>query len=108
VSVLDRLRGRPRPGTVWTGPAAYFDGNGPPEPGLVWPGFYALDVDGKSLRRPVVRLVSVDDAPGDPEDGAWHLEVAGPNDPPHRGGNVVPLEADAIGSASVDAGEGLL
>ena len=87
----------PRPGTVYNGPASFFN-----DVGVVpWPGFYALDDEGKNLRLPPLRLVAVDDAPGDPDDGAWHLEVAGPNDPAQRPAHIVALEMDAAGRAEV-------
>lgn len=63
------------------------------------PGFYALTDDGKQLLlrggKPV-RLMHVDLAPGDPDDGSEEFLVAGPKDPPQsEKGRIVPLEPEA-------------
>lgn len=132
--MFDFLRRRPRvraehlldtsiaPGTQWDGPHAWSTDFPHTVP---MAGFYALTDDGKQLRRPLIRLVGVDDAPpvedatlvafetGDgvvvqraPHDlnGAWHLEVAGPDDPPQRSAGApveskrdVALDAHVIG-----------
>jgi hypothetical protein len=94
------LRRGPKPGTVWEGSAAFCT-----DYALVKrPGFYALSDDGKSFRKPLLRLVMIDDAPGDDEDGACHLEVAGNEDPPQRAGRVVDLSSATNGSADVGVG----
>lgn len=91
------FRRRPAAGTVWAGPAAYYD-----DATVNYRrGFYALTDDGKQIRRPLVRLVAVDDAPGDPDDGSWHREVAGRHDPPQRAARIVPLELRGAGRAGV-------
>lgn len=86
----------PNAGERYEGPAAWCDG---PEVGFAR-GPYALTADGKDLLRPLVRLVMVDDAPGDPDDGACHYEIAGPNDYPQKG-RPVALEARLEGRAEV-------
>lgn len=91
------FRRKPAPGTRWDGPAAWCDDASVDHRR----GFYALTDDGKALRRPLVRLVGVDDAPGDPTDGAWHLEVAGPDDPPQKEGRIVSFEFEGQGRAGV-------
>lgn len=103
MGLIDRFKrvSGPRPGTMHTGPAAFCADQGV----VPWPGFYALTQDGKTLRTPLVRLVAVDDAPGDPRDGAWHLEVAGPGDPAQRNGVIVPLEVHATGRSQMGVGE---
>jgi hypothetical protein len=89
----------PKPGTEWDGPNAYVT-----DYGLVdRPGFYALDEDGKELLDPPVRLVMVDDEPGDEWGTRCHLEVASDKDPPMKQAErIVDLEADAQGSAQVE------
>jgi hypothetical protein len=95
MSLLDRLR--LRPGQPYDGPAAYVDGNGQGDPRH---GFYALQPDGKALRRPLIRLTSVTQP-----DGSHSYEIARRGDPPHRSeGNVVPLEFAGEGRASLDIG----
>lgn len=97
MGLLNRFTGYP-PGRRYAGPAAYCD-----DYTLVpRPGFYALKGDGKSFRRPLLRLVWVDDAPGDPEDGAGHYEAATTADAATRGyalGPVVEFEAESGGDA---------
>lgn len=68
------------------------------------PGFYASDGRGnlkKNWRGQPTRLVAVDDAPDDPNDGAWHLEVAKKGDPIAKPGIPVQMEVKARGAASV-------
>lgn len=48
------------------------------------PGFYALAEDGRQLLDPPLRLVGIDETPGDPDDTSWHLVVAGSTDPAQR------------------------
>ena len=86
-------------GSRWDGLAAWFHG---PEVDYR-PGFYALDGEGRTLllwQDAPVRLVGVDDAPGDAGDGRWHLEVAGSDDAPQRpasvAGQVVEFEPEPI------------
>lgn len=79
----------------YTGPRAVFDGE---EVGFV-KGFYALDSEGKSLLlrggNPV-RLIQVDLAPDDPDDGKEEFLIAGPKDPPQSAkGRIVELEPEA-------------
>lgn len=69
------------------------------------PGFYALDATGKIIQ-PHIPLVCIDDAPGDPHDGACHYVYAGPKDNPYGQAptNIVPIEAhDAIGRGVTSA-----
>lgn len=74
-------------------------------------GYYALDGDGQTLRQPPLRLVMVDDNPGNPADGSCHLEVALDGDPAQitRDGDEVfsiarvLFEAHAAGRAEVTA-----
>lgn len=98
LSLLSRCR--VRRGSRYDGPAAYCD-----DYALVpRPGFYALDKTGKNVNRHV-RLIYVDDAPGDPDDGSGHYEIAGRKDPVQRGGDrVVQLEAKVAGSAELTPG----
>src|SRR6185503_7344112 len=78
MGLLDRLRRRP--GDRYDGPAAYCD-----DYALVpRPDFYALDPTCKKVTKQ--RLIYVDDAPGDPEDGSGHYEIAGRRDPVQRPG----------------------
>jgi hypothetical protein len=96
--VLDRLRRlRFRRGDRYDGPACYCT-----DYSLVpRPGFYALDATGKRVN-PHVRLVYVDDAPGDPNDGSGHYEIAGRKDPEQRPGErVVELAVAVKGSAEL-------
>jgi hypothetical protein len=89
---------KPRAGTRWYGPAAYCT-----DYALVpRPGYYALSDDGKQLRKPLLRLVCVDDAPGDNKDGSCHYEVAGKNDPVQRQGKVVKMKARLEGTAGIN------
>lgn len=95
-------RSAPPAGMLWTGPAAYTMDYSIVDK----PGFYALTEDGKEFRRPLVRLVMVDDAPGNDEDGSCHLEVASSSDPAqmHRGLRVVSLSTEVEGTSDVAAG----
>lgn len=95
LNLLRRLR--QRRGQRYDGPACYTD-----DYALVGrPGFYALDPTGKKVNRRL-RLVYVDDAPGDPTDGSGHYEVAGRHDPVQRGGErVVELEVQVAGAAEL-------
>lgn len=97
---LARQRQKRRAGQTYFGPATFSD-----DYSLVpRPGFYALTADGRTVLRDAP-LVSVDDAPGDDENGACHYEYAGPNDGPYaRAATVIPLEAhDAIGRGDTAA-----
>lgn len=100
MGLLDKLRGGPKPGDVWEGPSCWTDDYSV----VKQPGYYALTDDGKELRKPLVRLVGVAHSP-DPDDDGHHLEVAGPNDPPHRfqeqGTNVISLESHTNGEGGV-------
>lgn len=80
-------KGGPDPGTVYEGPACYVNDYEAVER----PGFYALTDDGKDLLRPLIRLVMVDDAPNDPDNGHCHLEVAYANDGPQKTNRNVPI-----------------
>lgn len=84
-----------RRGQHYDGPVTYCD-----DYALVpRPGFYATD--GRNVNRHL-RLVYVDDAPGDPDDGSGHFEVAGRKDPVQRPGDrVVTLEVQVAGSAEL-------
>lgn len=81
-------------GAVWRGRLAHFSGpevdhmNGP----------YALDDDQKLLLRAgkPVRLMHIDLAPEDPDDGKECYVIAGPADPPQTNVNVVELEPEQI------------
>lgn len=91
-------------GARYTGPKAIFDDE---SVGFV-KAFYALDKTGKELlkqRGKPVRLVHVDLAPGDPEDGTEEFRVAGPSDPPQiQDGNPVELKPENLqGAADVGA-----
>lgn len=92
-------RARFRPGQLYTGPVAYADEDGSRRLPLA---YYALSADGKELRRPLLRLVAIDDAPGDPEDGAFHYEIASAGDPPSKPGRSVALEAVLEGRGSLE------
>lgn len=96
--MVQLLRRKPRRGTVWSGPSAFVDANEAAMLSIV-PGHYALDAAG----RPLFRLVAVDDAPGDADDGAWHLEVAAKGDPIVKAGRPVSFEAVATGRSGVQA-----
>lgn len=89
---------KPRRGSVWTGPSAYIDQAEAAHLGIV-PGHWAVTSSG----RPAFRLVCVDDAPGDADDGACHFEVAGKGDPIARAGRIVPIEFHGEGKAEVSA-----
>lgn len=96
--MLDFLRRKPAAGTRYDGPAAFID---PDEAALlgVVPGHWAIRDGG----RPWFRCVMVDDAPGDAEDGACHLEVARKGDPIARQGRPVALEFHGEGRTEVSA-----
>lgn len=81
-------------GEIYKGPKAIFSG---PEVGHVV-AHYALDKEGNLLERngEPVRLVQIDLAPGDPEDGSEEYRIAGKDDPPQKSGNVVELEPDTV------------
>lgn len=49
-----------------------------------------------------VRLVHIDLAPDDPQDGSEEYRVAGPDDPASITGNVVELEVEGNGSSSTE------
>ena len=103
MGLLDRLKGGPKPGERWNGPAAWTDDYAMVER----PGFYGLTEDGKHLLKPLVRLVAINHKPDDPDDSNWHLEVADKHDPPQKGapsGGHVELEAASNGSSSTEAG----
>lgn len=100
------FRSRPKPGTIYHGPAAWCD-----DYSIVpRPFYYALSDDGRTVlaNRP---LVCVDDAPGVATNGACHYEHAGPGDMPQRradlspvpAGRVVELEAAPHGTSEVEA-----
>lgn len=89
---------RMKVGAKYTGPMAIFDG----EEVDRLHGFYALTKDGKSLLKQngkPVRLMHVDRAPEDPDDGSQEFRVAGKDDPPSRRGNVVGFESNSAGQA---------
>lgn len=91
---------RPRPGYVWEGPACYTDDY----TAVQRPGFYALTEDGKNLIQPPLRLVYIDDAPGDPTDGSGHYEVASATDPVQKwntGQPIVELKIEVVGQTEV-------
>lgn len=98
MSLLTRLKQSRRAGQLYTGPACFCDDYA----AVPRPGFYALTPDGRTIL-PDVPLVCVDDAPGDPDNGACHYEYAGPKDNPYRQGTkIVAIEAhEASGSAEV-------
>lgn len=80
----------------YSGPRAVFDGE---EVGYVR-AFYALDADGKQLLlrggKPV-RLIHVDLAENDPDDGSEEFLVASEKDPPQVGkGRLVTLEPESV------------
>jgi hypothetical protein len=80
----------------YKGPKAIFDGE---EVGFV-KAHYALDADGKNLLlrggKPV-RLIQVDLAPDDPDDGREEYLIAGEKDPPQIDkGRLVQLEPENI------------
>lgn len=85
------------PGDRYEGPSCYCHDYAMVER----PGYYALTEDGQQLQDPLLRLVMIDDAPGDAENPACHLEVASDTDPPMKQGPIVPLHARAQGSSSV-------
>ena len=90
---------QPRPGTRYEGHACYTD-----DYQLVpRPGYYALTDDGKQLRKPLLRLVCVDDAPGDPDGIACHYEVAAKNDPIQKRNANVRVKATLHGESGVAA-----
>jgi hypothetical protein len=86
----------------YKGPKAFLSGEyfGPDEDELLPAGFYALDEDGRSLLlrsgRPV-RLIHVDLAPDDDEDGKEEFLIAGKKDPPQaQKGRLVELEPENV------------
>lgn len=86
-------------GDVYKGPMAVFDGE---EVGHVH-GFYALDETGKQLLKPLVRLMHVDLAPGDDDDGKQEFRVAGKNHPSTTTSErLVDFEAEAHGNGKVN------
>lgn len=103
-----------RAGQPYDGPACWCDDY----QAVPRPGFYALGPHPETGQEGAVLLrdyplVCVDDAPGDPEDGACHYEYAGPDDNPYRQAGapvthvpdttVVELEAhDAAGTSSME------
>lgn len=103
--MFDKLKAQRRRGKLYTGPATWSDDYS----AVPRPGFYALSEDGKTLL-PDVPLVCVDDAPGDPDDGACHYEYAGPKDYPQRSGGkpigrgaVIEMDVRAEGQTGVSA-----
>lgn len=86
-------------GEKYTGPKAIFSGE---EVGHVT-AHYALDEDGKGLLlrsgKPV-RLVQIDLAPDDPDDGSEEYRIAGPKDPPQVAGRIVDFEPEAAHSST--------
>lgn len=77
-----------KPGDLYDGPKAIDTIDGVT-------AHYALTKDGP------VRLVQIDLAPEDPDDGSEEYRIAGPDDPPTQAGNIVELEVEEIhGSAS--------
>lgn len=100
-----KIKAKSRRGQHYHGHAAWCDDY----TAVPKPGFYALTADGKTLL-PDVPLVCVDDAPGDPTNGACHYEYAGPRDYPQRSGNknigrgaVIEMEVHAEGHGGVSA-----
>lgn len=88
--MIAKIRQRLRAGKPYDGPAAWCD-----DYTLVpRPGYYALTADGKRVL-PDVPLVCVDDAPGDPENGACHYEYGALKEYPQRK-RVVAMEAESI------------
>lgn len=79
-----------KPGSLYTGPKAIDTIDG-------ITAHYALTKDGP------VRLVQIDLAPDNPDDGSEEYRIAGPDDPYQEGLNVVELEIEEIqGSASTE------
>jgi hypothetical protein len=95
-------------GSKYSGPKAIFDGE--EVDGIL--AFYALDQDGKTLLKQngkPVRLMQVDEAPGDPDDGSESFYVAAKGDPAQKTtrdeGNLVELEPEeAQGAATAGLG----
>jgi len=83
------------PGDLYTGPKAIITD----EDGLT--AHWAITEEGE----PVARLVQIDLAPGDPDDGSEEYRIATPTDPAQsQPENVVELEVDEIhGSGSTEA-----
>lgn len=79
-----------KPGSVYDGPKAIFDVDG-----VV--AHYAIDEDGN----PGARLVQIDLAPEDPDDGSEEYRIAADEDPPQIT-SLVELEVDAQGQASTE------
>lgn len=83
-----------KPGSVYDGPKAILTD----EDGVT--AHWALDKDGD----PLARLIQIDLAPDDPDDGSEEYRVAGDDDPVQDPGNIVELEVDDIhGQASSEA-----
>lgn len=79
-----------KPGSLYKGPKAIDTIDG-------ITAHYALTKDGP------VRLVQIDLAPDNPDDGSEEYRIAGPDDPHQEALNVVELEIEEIqGSASTE------
>ncbi len=74
-------------GSLHKGARAIFN---PPD--VAVSGFYAIDKAGK----PGQRLVQVDLAPDDPDDGSEEFRIASKNDPAQVSGKIVDLEPDEL------------
>lgn len=104
--MFTKTKQRLRAGRVYDGPVAWSDDY----TAVPRPGYYALSADGKHVLADVP-IVCVDDAPGDPEDGACHYEYAGPKDYPQRRadgtrvekGRTVDIEVEAEGLGGIEA-----
>jgi len=94
--MLRRLFG-PKPGTRYEGPACYTDDY----QAVPRPGYYALTDDGRNLRKPLMRLVCVDDNPGDPDGRACHYEVASKTDPVQKRNANVTVAVNLEGQSGV-------
>lgn len=95
-----RTASGPQPGSPWDGFAAWCSDSSVDHRA----GFYALTDDGRDLLRPLVRLTMIDDAPGNPENGACHLVVSGPDDPPQApAGRIVEFDVSVVGRAEVQS-----
>jgi hypothetical protein len=98
----------PQPGERWDGYAAVADGLDVDHVR----GVYALTDDGRDLRRPLLRLVAVDETPGVSEDGNFHYEIAYPEDGmnktydgsrwPYRGEGVILEPEPIVGKAGLE------
>ena len=83
-----------KPGTVYDGPRAILTD----EDGLT--AHYALDKEGE----PIARLIQIDLAPDNPNDGSEEYRIAADDDPVQQTGNLVELQVDDIhGQASSEA-----